>query len=446
MQVRGLLIAVILLAALGVGVYVSEKNKKDDDKKGSSADAPKIVTIPEDQITQIDVRRKDGTATVLKKTGTWQIATPEGLMADQEAVSTLVGAVASINSDRIVEENATDLSNFGLATPQVQVIVTRKDGKATKLLIGDETATGNAFFAKVDGDNKIYTVGSMVKTAVDKNGQDLRDKRLLVFDINKLSRLEVSAKGPAFEIGKNGQSEWQIVKPKPLRADNWGVEELLRKIKDAKMDTSVTPEDAKKAAADFASATKVATVRVTDASGNGELEIRKKDKDYFAKGSAVPGVYKVSNELGEGLDKSLDDFRNKKLFDFGFSDPSRIEVKIGNDTEVYEKKGDDWMAGNQKMDSVSVQSFVDKLRDFNAGAFADTGYTTPVIDIKLTAKEGKIVDHILISQGNNEFNAIREGEPTVYKINPVPVEELKKAAGDIKPPAPKDTKKEEKKK
>ena len=97
------------------------------------------------------------------------------------------------------------------------------------------------------------------------------------------------------------------------------------------------------------------------------------------------------------------------------------------------------------MDSVSVQSFVDKLRDFSAGAFAETGYTTPAIDIKLTAKEGKIVDHVLISQAGTDYAAIREGEPSVYRINAVPVDELKKAASDIKPPAPKDTKKDVKK-
>ena len=63
---------------------------------------------------------------------------------------------------------------------------------------------------------------------------------------------------------------------------------------------------------------------MTDAGGNQTLEVRKdKDKNYYAKSSAVEGVYKIASDVGDALDKSLDDFRNKKLFDFGFSDPEQ---------------------------------------------------------------------------------------------------------------------------
>ena len=67
---------------------------------------------------------------------------------------------------------------------------------------------------------------------------------------------------------------------------------------------------------------------MTDASGTQQMESAGKDKDknYYAKSSVVDGVYKVPTDLGDGLDKRLDDFRNKKLFDFGWSDPNKIEI------------------------------------------------------------------------------------------------------------------------
>ena len=43
------------------------------------------------------------------------------------------------------------------------------------------------------------------------------------------------------EFGRNAQNEWQIVKPKPQRADNGQVEELVRKLGDARMDTQRRP-------------------------------------------------------------------------------------------------------------------------------------------------------------------------------------------------------------
>ena len=101
------------------------------------------------------------------------------------------------------------------------------------------------------------------------------------------------------------------------------MDELIRKLRDAKMDPAVPEEDAKKATAAFASGTPVATVKLTDPSGTQQIEIRKNKDDYYAKSSVVAGVYKVPSELGTGVDKGLDDFRKKKLFDFGFNDPSK---------------------------------------------------------------------------------------------------------------------------
>ena len=47
---------------------------------------------------------------------------------------------------------------------------------------------------------------------------------------------------------------------------------------------------------------------------------------FYAKSSVVEGVWKVPNDLGDLAAKSVDDFRNKKLFDFGFTEPDKVEV------------------------------------------------------------------------------------------------------------------------
>jgi hypothetical protein len=447
MQIRGLLAALVLLAVLGGGVWYSNKRKAEEEKEGSK-DAPKILSVPEDQLTQLEIRRADGKNTTLKKYDKWQITAPEPLQADQDAVTSIVTAVGSLNADSIVEEKAGDLSTYGLSSPQVVVVATKKDGKSATLKIGDEMATGSGFYAMIEGDPRLFTISTFNKNSFDKTPLDLRDKRLVAFDADKLSRVELAGKGAPVEFGKNAQNEWQIVKPKPLRADNWAVEELVRKIKEAKMDTSVSEEDAKKAAGNFAAGTKIAVARVTDAAGTHEIEIRKKDNDYFAKGSAVAGIHKVSTELGEGLDKGLNDFRNRKLFDFGFSDPTKVEVKgADGQTKVYAKSGEKWMRGSEAMDSVSVQSFIDKLRDLSAVEFKESGFGTPVLDLRVTSKDGKLVDHVQISKGPGaDAFAVRVNEPTVYQISAAALLELENTAAAIRPPAPPDTKKKDEKK
>jgi hypothetical protein len=182
----------------------------------------------------------------------------------------------------------------------------------------------------------------------------------------------------------------------------------------------------------------VATVSVSDSNGTQSMEVRKdKDKNYFAKSSGVEGVYKITSDVGDGLDKSLDDFRNKKLFDFGFSDPGKIELKGA----VYNKTGDKWMSGAKTMDNSSVQNLIDKLRDLSATKFADKGAGDPVFEATVTSNSGKRVEKAVIRKQGADYFAQRENEPSIYEVDAKAVEDLQKAASDVKEAAPEPKKK-----
>jgi hypothetical protein len=438
MPVRGLLVAVVVLGILAAGVYWSEKHKSAEEAKEASGGASKLVSIKDEDIQKVELHRRDAPAVVIErdKSKQWQMRAPETWRVDQDAATGVASAYAGLSYDRVVEEKPSDLAAYGLQTPSVEMIVTTKDGKSRKLLMGDETPTGSAVYAKFADDAKVFTIQSGTKGTLDKVARDLRDKRLLVFDTDKLTRVELASKGQPVEFGRNAQREWQIVKPKPQRADNGQVEDLVRKLGDARMDTSSPDDQAAKAAAAFAGASRVGTATVTDTTGSQTLDVRKKGNDYYAKSSAVQGVFKVASDLGEALNKGLDDFRNKKLFDFGFNEPSSIAMRDGTKNYSFQKSGEKWNAAGKQVDPTSVQSFIDKLRDLKAITIRDTGFTTPIIEITVMSDGGKRTEKVQISQTGNSFFAKREGEPTAYELDSKVVEELQRAAADVKEPPP----------
>jgi hypothetical protein len=446
MQFRGLLIAAGALAVLSAGVWFSNRAEKAKEGKPDPDAAPKIVEIPTDQIQQVEIA-KGGVTTTLKRNadGKWELTSPQQFRADQDAATTLVNTFNSLASDRLVEEKAGDLSVFGLASPQMTVTVTKKDGKTSKLLIGDETPTSGGNFAKLDGDPRVFTVASWNKSSLDKSFKDLQDRRLLTFDSDKVTRIELSLKGQTVEFGKNNQNEWQIVKPKPMRADGANVDDLVRRLKDAKMDTGATETDGAK---QFASGTLVAVARVIDAAGTHELQVRKtKDNSYWAKGTAMDGVHKITSDVGDGLNKTVDDFRQKKIFDFGWNELSKVEVKDAGAIRTFVKDKDKWKEGSKELDSTSVQALIDKLRDLSASKFRDSGAGTPIFEVTVTWNDGKRTEKVLISQSGDAYLAVRENEPSVYEIDKTAFEELRNTAKDVKAPAPpKDEKKDGKKK
>jgi hypothetical protein len=435
MKSTGLLIAAVVLAALTGTLYWSDHHKAADAAATPIDAAPKILTLKEADLSKIEVKKKGAEEVALAKNdaGKWTITGPAPLPADQDAVSTMLSTLSSLNSERVVEDKASDLKPYGLTEPAMEVDIAMKDGKSQKLLVGDDTPAGNAVFAALSGDPRIFTIASYTKTGVDKGPNDLRDKRLLTADFDKISQVELTAKKQSIEFGRN-KDTWQILKPKPLRADNFTVEDLVRRLKDAKMDlTAASDSDEKKLAAAFASGTPVAIAKVTTAAGTQELQVRK-DKDvYYAKSSSVSGIYKVPNDLGTSLDKSLDDFRNKKLFDFGFDEPNKLEMHDGSKAYFLTKGGPDWWFNGKKMDDSSVQSVIDKVRDLSASKFVDSGFSTPVIDLTVTSNDGKRTEKVLISRSGDNYIAKRDNEPSLYQLDAKPVEELQKSAADVKP-------------
>lgn len=436
MKNRGLLVAVIVLAVLTGALYWSNHRKPVDSSVNASAETPpKILTINQTDITGVVIKKKGGEAVTLAKNdaGKWQITAPKQFSADQDAVSSLLSTLSALNSDRLIDDKASSLEQYGLTQPSIEVDVTEKNKKIDKLLIGDDTPSGSAAYAAVDGDPRVFSVASYNKNSLDKTSKDLQDKRLMTFESDKVTRAELLAKKQAIEFGRN-KEQWQIVKPGPFRADGFQVDELVRNLSDAKMDLTGT-DDQQKVAAAYSSGTTVATAKVTSASGTQELQVRKNKDDYYARSSVVEGVYKISSGVGSGLDKSLDDFRNKKLFDFAYADPEKIEMRDGSKNYSLSRNGEDWSSNGAKMDAGSVRTLVDKIRDLSASKFVDSGFTSAILDITVTSNDGKRVEKVLIAKNGDRYVAKRENEPALYELNAADVDSLQKSAADIKPAA-----------
>ena len=435
MKGSGLIVAAIILAGLVGALYWSNHHKPAGTTEASADAPPKILAVKTPDISKFDLK-KEGTERVGAErngAGQWQITSPAALPADQSAVSSLLGTFSSLNSERLVEEKASNLAPYGLDAPKFEVDLTEKNNQTQSLLLGDATPAGNAIYAKLGGDSRIFTIPSYDKTSIDKSVNDLRDKRLLTVNADKISEIDLLAKKQEIAFGRN-KDEWQIVKPKPLRADETQVDSLVRALTDAKMELSAT-DDQKKTASAFTSGTAVATAKVTAESGTQELQVRKNKDEYYAKSSAMEGIYKVPSTLGQALDKNLDDFRNKKLFDLGADDPNKIEVRDGLKTYFLTRSGEDWWSGDaKKEDSGTVQDLVDKIRELSASKFVDSGFTTPVIDLTVISGDGKKVEKVSISKSGDIYIAIRENEPgTLYQLDSKTVEDLTKSAADVKP-------------
>jgi len=221
----------------------------------------------------------------------------------------MLSTLSGLSADRVVEDNASNLKQYGLDPPAAELDITGKGQGTRQLLLGDDTPTGGDVYATLAGDPRVFTVSSFNKTSLAKSLNDLRDKRLLTVDADKVSRVELLRKGREIEFDRT-KDGWQILKPTSSPADSSAVNDLVRSVTSATM--QLNAGGTSDAAAEFARATPVATAKLTGDAGVQTLEVRKSKDDYYAKSSVVDGAFKVDSSLGTALDKKIDDFQKKK--------------------------------------------------------------------------------------------------------------------------------------
>ena len=438
MNPKSLLIAVGILAILGGAVYYTKENPPP-----SGDENPKIVSVDKEQIQELTISRtgKDPLTVQRGEDGKWVFGPPLTVPADSNSIDFLAQSAASLEADRVVEENITDWEPFGLEEPSLTLEVKLKDGASHRVLFGGETPTGSALYVRLDGDPRLFTAYTYSKSGFEKEVFDLRDKKLLQVANDQISRIVVNTAGSSIEFGKSGETSWQILKPQPLRADNFTVGDLARAVQNAEMVAVVEEGEPPAPKIDFSKP--YATVEVVDEAGAHTLTLAKEGEKYYARSSDLEGVYEASSTLAESLNKKLEDFRNKKLFDFGFGEVARLQVRDGETRVAVEKKDDKWVLaseGGHELASEKVQTLIDGLRNLAATSFASDsaaeqgkyGLGSPTIEAEVTQLQDAATEKVLISSPTQDrVYAARQGQPATYEVEKSAVEEIQRAIGDL---------------
>ena len=438
MKFRGLLVAVVVLLILAGVLYWSEHRKTPETTATATPASPAILKLDPAAVTSLTLKQRGAQPVTLVRSGAanWQITAPEAFPADSGVVSAMLSSLAPLTSERLVEDKATDLSQFGLTDPTLELDVTTKDNKTSRLLLGDDTPAGDATYVALAGDPRLFTAASYLKTSLNKSLTDLRDKRLLPVDAASVSSIDLTRKNQTIGFARV-QNGWQIEKPASYRTDNFQVDDLLQQLTGAKWDPSASTDDAAKA---WPKAAPVATAKLTGSSGTDTLEVRNDKEGSYAKSSAMPGTWKIDSSaasaLNQDLTRGLDDFRNKQLFDFGYADPEKIEYHSGATSLVFTRTGTTWLSNGKKMNGDSVENLVTALRDLAATKFVDSGFTTPQIVVTVTSNSGKRVESVELQNTSDGGIAKREDDSSLYALDPVTIKGLTDAVAGIKPAAP----------
>ena len=119
---RGLRSTILLVAVLGglvAYIYFVDSKKP---ASGTQTKDKAFATLDAGQIEEVQLKSESGETSRVQKTGdTWKLSEPEAVEADSVALSTLTTTIAGLEVERVVDENASDVKQYGLDPARVDI-------------------------------------------------------------------------------------------------------------------------------------------------------------------------------------------------------------------------------------------------------------------------------------------------------------------------------------
>ncbi len=154
-------------------VTLSESTFRSFDKSAGDLRNRKLVDFQESSVDRFAVTSPKGSWEAEKKSDDWTFANPfKGKKADRFKVEDAVREAAA-TAIRHVEENAKDLSRYGLDKPQITATVTLKGGANKQLFLGKKGPKGDYYARGSDSPNAVFELGKFSFDALNKKPEDL---------------------------------------------------------------------------------------------------------------------------------------------------------------------------------------------------------------------------------------------------------------------------------
>jgi hypothetical protein len=434
---RSFLVLLVIAGALGGFLYYDSKHEPGDQKKQEKV----FADVQSDKIEHLTIKSEKGETTVAQKQADkWQLTEPARTDADQAELSGITSNVASLEIQRVVDDQATDLKQYGLDPARIEVVFTA-GGRERRVLFGQKTPTGSDMYAKLPDKPRVFLVPSYLETTFNKSSFDLRDKTILKIDREKVDHVDIETPDGTLKVAKQG-ADWHITAPVETRADFGAVEGIVGRLSTAPMKSIVAAEiKDPKELKEYGLDKPVATVRVMSGSSQAGLAVGKSSGEgaVYAKDLSRPMVFTVESALADEMKKPADDFRVKDLFDARSFNTTRIEVTRNGQTTVFEKDKDAWkqIAPSAKAtDTGKVEALLTALTSARATGFAaasvPTGLENPEVSVAIKFDEGQKQDKVAFAKKGADAYARREGEVSAAKIDASALDGIIKAIEALK--------------
>lgn len=216
-----MVLAVVVLgvccgAYAGVKTYVAHQEQKESEE--DSEESTTVFTASTGNIKSLDFMVDDTETTFEKDDDSWVKKDETDFPVNQTTLDSAASAIASVDSDRVLED-VDDLSEYGLDSPSNTIkIVTKSDEEdgddiTTTLYVGDENSSTSQYYVRKDDDEKtVYLIDSSCVEPFTKSLNDYAQMEDFPAISNTDTITKISVDGDnSYELSKDEDTSiWSV--------------------------------------------------------------------------------------------------------------------------------------------------------------------------------------------------------------------------------------------
>lgn len=222
---KSLICLIIAVVVIGLGVYFAVMfNPDSDESENVSGNLITIYDKDVEALNEIDVELKNESFSFVKADGKFVNKEFPDIKLKSSVVDSLASDISILTAKDIIEEGNINKAKYGLDTPKAKITAVFDD-ETIVLLVGGNTKD-SAYFAMLDGTDRVFTLYSTRGDSFVKEFINYRDTQILLVDGQKLLRVQVTGGINDIYLEKTDE-KWVVSSPLKRDADETSVNEKI---------------------------------------------------------------------------------------------------------------------------------------------------------------------------------------------------------------------------
>jgi hypothetical protein len=161
-------------------------------------------------VSSVAINNEHGRIELGKKDTDWILKSAGDAPADDSEVNSLLSEVTSAKADEFASDKSEELAKYGLDKPNITLTAKLNDGSERVLKIG---LKDDEYYAKNSARSEILKVPSSLFDKLNVKPASLRDKQIMKFKEDELSRVEIRNPNGKLVVERNDEGKWLIKEP-----------------------------------------------------------------------------------------------------------------------------------------------------------------------------------------------------------------------------------------